>query len=324
MSLLSFYGAESGDPNTFFTGTGGGATVVAALRGTGSSWTGGSWAKAITPSAHVFFGVLQMSAGMDTLARLMLSIWGDGGATEHLRINTNSARVYVTRGGTEIATANYGTTANVAAYYEVEATISDTVGIVKVKVNGVTLIDFVGDTKNAGTSTNIDMISSASGGYLCTYDDLYICNDLGSAPQNTFLGDVRVVAIRPTGPGNTTGFTPDSGANWSRVNESPPSAANYVAATAAAKDTYAMADLAATPVVNVLGVRTWCLAKNPDGGACQIRNVLRSGGTDYVGATVPLGGFDIGISTFYEKNPATSALWTPAEVNGIEVGVERV
>jgi hypothetical protein len=254
-------------------------------------------------------------------------IWGDSGNTLHLTVSLhNGTQFQLRRGGwndTLLATGVYSVTGWV--YVEISASIHDTTGSVTVKVNGTTVITFSGDTKNGGTNNTIDAIS---GGLVYSsvtynyYDDLYVCDETGSAPYNTFLGDVRVHTMSPSAAGTTTQFTPSSGANYTTVDELPYSATDYVAASSPTiKDTYQMSDLPAG-AATIFGVQTNVIAKKTDAGNIAIKPVVRSGGTDYSGSSTVLSSSDITISNLRTQDPATATTWTAGGVNGMEAGVE--
>src|SRR5258705_829571 len=80
-------------------------------------------------------------------ASQILTFLSDTNATSHILmgVNTNNA-IEIRRGGTLIlTTANNSITPGVFAYVEILVTLSDTVGVVTVKVDGVQVGTFSGD-----------------------------------------------------------------------------------------------------------------------------------------------------------------------------------
>lgn len=55
----------------------------------------------------------------------------------------------------------------------------------------------------------------------CYHDDTYVL-DCSFAPNNTFLGALRLYALPPTGNASPLQWTPLAGTNWSEVSEVPP------------------------------------------------------------------------------------------------------
>jgi hypothetical protein len=209
-------------------------------------------------------------------------------------------------------------------YIEISATLNDTTGNVVVKVNGVTLINFTGDTKNAGTATTIDKVRFIrTGSQNILVDDVYILDSTGSAPYNTFLGEIRVHTISPSGAGASTQWTPSTGANYTTVDELPYSTTDYVAGTTSGhRDTYAMGNLPSN-VGTIYAVQTAIIGKKTDAGAMSVKIVDRPGSTNYATSAFTFTTTDV---TYVEPlrtvNPDTSAAWTASEVNALEAGVE--
>lgn len=255
-----------------------------------------------------------------------MSLYGDNGTTQHLTFAyTSTGIIRVLRGavnGTLIATG--GSLLTDWQYLEVNATIADAGGTVKVMANGISVIDFTGDTRNAGTSTNLDEVhigdTSRNNGY--DYDDFYLCNNVGTS-NNTFLGDVRVQTLIPTGAGASTQFTPTGGANYANVSEYPDNTTTYNASSNVGdRDTYALSNLA-SGTTGVLGIQENFAAWKADASLGNLKPAMNMGGTVYYGPAVSLGtGVGAWSGAIAETNPATSVAWTPGDVNNMEFGVE--
>lgn len=330
MAQLYFEGFELGIPAdmsaTGTTGAGIGTSSTTAY-GYGLCATNGSWTltKTFPATSDVYIG-FRYSASATNAATQVIRLYGDTGLQEHLRLWWSSpTTLSLGRFSTQIATAAVNEPlAGSWAFIEIRATIADTGGRCVVRVDGQTVIDFTGDTKNGGTASTLDSLQfgGAGSGTIRYYDDLYINDATGAAPHNTFYGPCRVYALAPTGAGTDTAFTPSAGANWTCVDEQPASAADFVtASTVGARDTYAMADLPGT-VSQVFGVRPTAIAKSNDGAAVNLKTAMRSAGTVYGGTTTPLGAGDSTVATIRSVDPATGAAWTVAAVNAAEAGFE--
>jgi len=336
MALLWMDGFEMGDHAVRYTTIGAGVTT--STTGTRFSYgrsitsnTGGNTVVQRVFSAQVtrmLLGFAFFSSGGND-SNEILALLGDAGATSHLFFKSmvnGAIQVYRGNLSTLIASSAVGAVAaNVWSYVEISATISDTTGNVQVRLNGTEVINFTGDTRNAGTLQSLDTVSvrQHSTTSQARFDDLYVCDDTGPAPWNTFLGDVRVVTLSPTGPGNSTGLTPSVAPNWGCVDEQPYSATDFVSsAVAGTKDTYACADLPAGSTT-VYGVQLNTIAKKSDAGARSLKNVVRSGGVDYSDSVAQvMATSDNSYRTLRSVDPSTSAAWTPAAVNAMEIGVE--
>jgi hypothetical protein len=290
----------------------------------------GSVMRYIPASSKIFLGVAFNPAALLDGTKEIIALFGDSGTTEHLSLITKaSGAIALYRGspsGTLLATSSAGQL--IAAgwvYIEVSATIADSGGTCVVRVNGVEVINFTGGTKNAGTNSTIDAVQLA--GYTLAntsnvlWDDFYLCDDTGSV-NNTFLGDVRVQTLLPTGAGASTQFTPSVGSNWDNVNDAPYVSTTYnSSATVGNRDTYAMSDLL-SGTGTVFGVQDNLLALKSDAGTASIKAAIKSGGTVYYDSTVSLGTALGATEAVREVDPATSAAWTVTNVNALEFGAE--
>lgn len=299
--------------------------------GVGTTFKAGSasgrLSKPIAASAQIIIGA---AVKVDSIAsaRILFAGWGDSGATQHatLQVSTTGQLQAMRGNSTVVASSAAGLiVAGAANYIEMRGTIADAGGVIEVKLNGVQVINFSGDTKNAGTATNFDMVTlgSTTTDPNVSYDDLYISNALGSAPQNTFLGEVVVQTLVPNGAGASTGLTPvGSPNNWENVDEIPYSTADYNASNVpGTRDTYSMSNLAGS-TGTIFGVQNNIIASKTGVGAASLKPVVRSGGTDYYDATLGLGASPVLSSVIRETDPATSAAWTATNVNAVEVGAE--
>jgi hypothetical protein len=208
-------------------------------------------------------------------------------------------------------------------YYEISATIADAGGTCEVRVNGQTVINFTGDTKNGGTSTSIDRIRFANDWVTVLVDDLYICDNAGGAPNNTFLGDIRIHTLTPDAAGSLTQMTPSSGANYTTVDELPYNATDYVRGGLGQTDLYSTSNLPAG-VNTIFGVQANAIIKKTDAGSLSGRTVIKAGSTTANGTSTALGTSDSTISTIHALNPDTSSSWTTGDVNSLEIGVGAV
>jgi len=212
---------------------------------------------------------------------------------------------------------------------EVRLTIDNAAGILQVYVNGALVINFVGDTQNGGNATirtihfgaYAGALSNSTGAY--QHDDMVI-NDTAGAVNNAWPGNTAIYGIVPTGAGNYAQLTrggADSGANWSQVDEVPPTdATDYVYDTVVNnKDSYAMSNLGVSG--NVQAITWWARAQQDIAGVANIARLLRIGGVDYQGADLALAVGWAYYSTVLEYSPATGTPFSDTEIDALEAGV---
>lgn len=207
---------------------------------------------------------------------------------------------------------------------------STTAGITEVWLDGNRVINFSGDnTSSSGLTTQYVCVGSVytsnaigTGGYWAI-DDLAI-NDTSGSLNNARPGDGRVVLLTPSGAGVNApvllrGGT-DSGANWSQVDEVPPSLLDFVYSnTPGDRETYAMTDLPANAGVRV--VEELIFGRNSDVGAGSIGPTIKSGSTTNELTAISMGTSVGYIGGRWETDPATGIAWSSAAVNAVEAGV---
>lgn len=327
MALLHFDGFDLGDTNLRY-GVSGQSTQSSTRFTSGLATNGtGPFGKSFTASQEVWMGMaVNTPSSLDTNIRPYWTFSGDTAATAHVVVGMKSSAIEArlgSIGGTLLQSFSASYSSATWYYVEIYVKIADSGGRVTVKVDGVTTVDYTGDTKNGGTNASCDRIAYAGNGVGSYLDDWYILDSSGSSPYNTFLGDVRVVTLAPTAAGNTTGMTASTGSNWQTVDERPYSATDYNQGASGTKDTYTMSDLP-SGVNTVHAVQVVNIAKKTDAGALSLRSIVRSSSTDYQGTSTSLGTSDGVVSHMWTQNPATSTAWTSTTVNAIEAGAEVV
>ena len=342
MTLLYVDGFDNGDFASRWVVTQAGLTISAVTTtpfGAGKglqriSASGGGnnslMKKTITASAQVQIGFWFQFADVAHAANVILAqVMADSGAVVHagLGLNGTNGTLFVFRGTIATVLASGTTQFNPGQWYFVEfkTTIADSGGIANVVVSGSSEISFTGDTRNAGTSTNIDTVQlwgTAGTNVQMLLDDIYIANGLGSV-NNDFLGAMRIQTLNPNAAGTDSGLTTTGSANH-YANVSDQTTTTYNASpTATTRDSYALPDLAGT-TASIFGIQTVMAAQNSDAGAGSMKAVVRSGGTNYYDATQVLSASIVYSAVVRETDPATSAAWTVTNVNALQVGAEVV
>jgi hypothetical protein len=256
------------------------------------------------------------------------------GATRHMELmpfggSGTPVTLAAFRNATQVATASLrGTREGVWTWFEVYCKIADSGGRFKVIQNGEVIIDFTGDTRNGGNASADRLIFGGinAGVGSGNWDDLYICDASGSAPNNTFLGEVRVEALFPTGNGNSSvlvGSDGNSTNNYLLVDETTsPDSADYVeSSTPGDKDTYAFGD--PTPASGtVFGVQINPWAAKTDAGVRSIVSVARLSGTETDGPVKTLLQNDqVYVYDVRATKPGGGA-WSLSDVSNAEFGAK--
>jgi len=212
------------------------------------------------------------------------------------------------------------------SYVEAKFTVHDTTGSIVVNVNGTQVINVTGeDTRNGGSGyANMYRFGSY---HLTQYsmDDLYLSDDTGSSPHNTFFGDVKVSKLLPNGNGNysnLTGSDADQTDNYLQADENPPNESDWNgSATAADEDTYAL-EATTEGTGTVLGIQVTNFASKDSSGTISGRNMIRTNSTDYFGSDEVMSESWSTIQTIWAINPNDSLAWELADLDALEAGFE--
>lgn len=213
-------------------------------------------------------------------------------------------------------------------YYEFGVVIgTGTTGSVIARVNGATVYTLSGiNTKNSTTTGNVSSVGFSQTGYNASYkfDDVYICDNTGAAPNNTFLGDVRVQTLFPTA-NDAVAFTPLAGTNWASVSETAmDSDTSYnVSATVGAQDSFLHGALLTTPTT-IFAAQVSSAARRDDAGPRTMKNVLLSGTATGSGATVVMSPSYTYQRDIFPTDPNTGLAWTAPAINASRHGYNLV
>lgn len=253
----------------------------------------------------------------------------DQGGTLQGRLSVGSGNtLFVTRGASSIiATGSVSLTLQRWYYIEIRYKVSNTVGEVEVRIDGVVDINLSGaDTQASTTYSSIRNVRFQT----CRYpngvriDDLYIL-DTGSGARNDFLGDCRVDTLFPSSDGTTNDWTPlGGGSNYVEVDDNPPDEdTSYVySSTDGDIDLYGHEVL--SQATSVFGVQVSAYLQKDDAGALWARLGVRSGGSNYFGTVEGVGASWAFQKEIFELNPATASDWTTTSINAAEIGIERI
>lgn len=207
-----------------------------------------------------------------------------------------------------------GTTFLVEWYYK----IADSGGRCVVKVDGIIWMDFTGDTNVAAPTTfnslqvGTDSLSDADAHY-----DNIILDDAN------WIGKRNIASNIANGAGATTQLTPSTGANYSCVDEVPPSATDYVSGnTNDLVDTYSVAAIPGT-VAYITAFQVQAnVVKTGTPTPQNVQLALRSGGTNYFSTSKAVPTTAAIVAGIWELDPATSAAFVVGATR--EIGVKLV
>ena len=276
--------------------------------------------KNITADDEMYFAFLYRPTSALN-SEQMLSVYSDTAVMLHLYRNNVTSFIQVRRGyNTVLDTGTHALNIDTTYLIEARFKIADAGGRVEVKVNGVSDIDFTGDTKESTyTQFNVVRLGNGPKADLSTfaYFDNFIMDNA------TWIGNTNIQKILPTGVGTTTQWTPSAGANWACVDERPPSDADYVSInTNDQLDTYAAANMAGTiDLVKCVQVQSRT-KKEGSPTPTNLKLAVRSGAANHLSGNKAISSSYKGLCHLWETNPADSLAWEEADVNAMEIGMK--
>lgn len=216
-------------------------------------------------------------------------------------------------------------------YLETKVKLHNSAGIVEVRLDGVTVLNFSGDTDPGSVSGKINRVGFMGplfSGQEVWFDDVYILNEQGTI-NNDFLSDTRVYPLYPIGDGfylMLVGSDADSIDNWMLVDEAgTPVTTDYVfSVTPGDMDSYEFQNLP-VGVGTIRGIEIRSHAAKNETGTKQIRHLTRRGGSDSFGPDHVLAAIPVYQThqDVLEQDPhAGPGTWTIPNINATEWGVE--
>lgn len=276
-------------------------------------------------------GFAHRKAANPPTAPIPLSQAAQTGVVVHLGVGLNQAgQLFVYRGttATVLATGTTFVPNNSWFYVELKGVIHDTLGSYELRIDETLELSATNvDTRNGGTGV-VDSVAiscgSTGGGHW--WDDFYICDGNGPAPQNDFLGAIKVDTLLPQtdaiAVGSNAGLTPSTGTDHGAlVDENPPNTTDYNSSvTVGAKDTYNYPPM--TLAGTIIGIQTCLYAQKSDIAPRSVCAVVRTNSLDFDGANVsPLSSFGY-LTECRALNPNTGLAWTIAEIALIQAGMK--
>ena len=208
-------------------------------------------------------------------------------------------------------------------YIEIGAVVATgSGGSIIIKNNGVVVLSVTtANTQSSGTAGvgRVQFFTDNSFGQKTTH--VYLCDGTGSAPWNTYLGDVRVQTLLPTS-NDAVAFTPHgNGANWQNAAQIPPApGSDYNSDTVIGdQDTFNCASVG-SGLSTIYGLNVKGLFQKTDAGGRQMQTVMKSGGTTSLGPATAIGTTTGSVRQMYELDPNTSAQWTQTNANSAKPG----
>lgn len=237
------------------------------------------------------------------------------GADEQVSVRIDGSwRPVVTRSGTVLATGASALSTGTWHHLQLKATIHSSAGAYGLRVDGTDAVAWTtgANTRSTGNSSADTVQIGHYPGW--RYDDVVVADD--------WTGVVAGAWLPAVGAGAHADWTASGGDGAAAVSDASPDgdATFTMSAAGGDSDTFSIRDLPSPAGTTVLGLQS-VIAARQDGGAAQtLKPRFRIGSTDYDGAGFsPAGSYAV-YTQAYAVNPADSAAWEKADVDGAEFG----
>jgi hypothetical protein len=203
-------------------------------------------------------------------------------------------------------------------------------GTAEVRINGVGVISATSQ-RTCQTNANFgglmlswirQSITGGVAGSFLSFDDLRV-NDTVGAVNNTWCGDESIRLLVPTSAGDATQLArggTDSGANWSQVDEVPPTGTgDYVSSdTVGQMDLY---NLGTVAVASISAIEVLLQGFNSGGGG-SVNLVTKTGAGQSDGTAQAITATPTLYRRLLEADPADAAAWTQAKLDALQIGIK--
>jgi hypothetical protein len=210
-------------------------------------------------------------------------------------------------------------------YVELQVVQGTSNGTVNVRLNGVLAITLSAQNTTQGGGPLLTAFVGAVPGQPCPVtvdvDDLYLADTSGTI-NTTFLGDVRVDALKAQADGALNQWTVEGAASaWQAVSDGD-EASDIRAATAGLRQSFDVEPLPVMTTPAIHGVQVTMLARKTDAGLGKVKGLVVSGAQTATSADINLQEQLAWHTALFERNPNGNVPWTEGAFNAAEFGVE--
>jgi hypothetical protein len=208
-------------------------------------------------------------------------------------------------------------------FLEIRIVISDTVGVVQARINGVQVLNLTGQDTNVSGSNIAQLVIGclASSTYAVQLDDLYISN--GDSPDE-FLGDLYIDTVWPDADGDVNDWTANTGNRYAAVDDPTDidDETTYVSETTdEGKQLFSFGALS-SELSGIKAVQEVITVRKDTSPSVNIRPLFRtSGDSDYEGGLVALGDAYVSAMKLWTANPDDSQDWEATDIDNGQFGM---
>ena len=271
----------------------------------------------VTANAEYYIGMYNNDQVLNSFP---IQWFGSGAQLGYLYVDNATKELRAFDGTTTYASGQI-LTAFTTYHFQVHIVISNTVGVIQVKLNDVLVINQTNIDTQPLAVTQIDLFRIGLGGGVTIQDSITV-NDTTGSTDNSWPGIVRFIAKVVQGPGAyVNNWSRNTGANnWDCVEEIPPDNDTTYLFTSSAStyESFSMNN----PVIsfaNFRALRTMAVVKK-DTGTVKLAVGIRDldNNTDYYSAAQDVGTSYVMVQDRRTLDPSTSLSWTQAGLGNVQ------
>jgi hypothetical protein len=241
-------------------------------------------------------------------------------SSSHAALTNGAAgSIVVSRGGgTVVTTLVNAIQLDVWQHYEMRVYINNSVGTLEVWLDGIKVVDIVGDTLDSASECGVQFTGNANPTN-CFVDDVVMA--YSATTPHPQIGPHRIHTLLPDGAGTNSAWT------GSNLDVDDPFGASdgdttfAVSATLNAKQDYSFGNLIESPA-SIMSVTVVTDVRKTDIGTVGVTPYIISNGVTSAGVEAGLSEAYKAEQNIYTLNPDGSVAWTETSVNALLAGHE--
>lgn len=212
-------------------------------------------------------------------------------------------------------TMNLDTTYRIQGYVKIAES-----GRIVVKVNGVTWIDYSGDTT---IYSHVSVDTARLGASGTTYSGGYARFDDVVFDTTNYPGDTAIEGLMPSAAGSSTQWDASETPNYDCVDEYPPDDDDYVFTNVIDEvDLYGLGNLVGD-IESIICVQVSARSKySGTPTPTNLKLAVRPTSTTYVSSNKVVPADWNALYAIWQTNPQTSNPWSESEINAMEAGIK--
>lgn len=309
------------------TATGGG--LITGAYGKGKGVQNVSATK--TLGANISEGYVCFHFFYATVAACTIHRWDDSGTAQATLQTDATGALFFTRGtGTTIGSVGLPATrlvANTLYFFVARVKIDPTGGIAELKVNGSFVLNSGVTNLNTRNTANsffnqVRIVAASNNSW---HDSYHVWDTAGGDNFSGYIAETIIDTKLANGAGSNAAWTPNSGTNFSRVNEANEDGDTSYNASATPNqiDSFPFANLDETSGA-ILDVAINSIDRIDDATPRTFDHFVKSSSTTALSAPISPSGSYVNHQTFWPNDPNTSTAWTVTTRNAAEFGYKEI